>query len=728
MADLSKIRIPNGTEYNLKDAQARADITALNGSLDTNINNLKTSILRGKVSTNEDFNLVCKELYAPNYDFTGVTWVRVYNGFNNIYGFRFYNSSNQQVTNIVYSQSEWMSNHVAIGSAHMALLGDLSLIGATYKDFRNLTVNNVTKSLYDSQTINNHVKITENYRYEKTKYFSLDADVVNEVVISGTVTTGKRINIDGNEETNSLYSIIAFNVTNDKIYKLTNVSAGTDYSKVITAEIRINDITVSKYYAVNADRTNLYISGVSGTAKICYRNNVAPAIYECDPYVPQYALSVQNCPTKGQILYEADNKVQSGHIVNAISYADGTIIACRSNGKVVKIDYSNTEVELLSLSGSLFDWRLCWMDSDENVYVSPHATRGLMVMADRGLYRLEKGSSSFVKVISLYDISSSVTTETEENNDTIWTMCEDSNGNLYAGVYAHTTRANPAIYKSIDGGLTWTYLYNFETSGLTANGRHIHSIIYSKWQNALYCIIGEVNKIWKSTNGGTTWVDIGITLPYDKGSSMLPLPYGILVGSDGAYNCAIHLIYPDDSTYKTAYVGYANTVFAIRRSDITGFIYAFCKIDGSATTQKYYPPYSVLSLSGAEQEAAIQAWRVSDANPVYTRWLDYYNSVKNSYPDDAIIPTHYAILVSRNGGDSFEILKQFESASSGPDGFWTTGQFINGEVLTGRYTTNNSYMNPIVISEGKHKYVSGGCDLSGEIFAKTNMSPITEIV
>ena len=35
MADLSKIRIPNGTEYNLKDAQARADITALNGSLST---------------------------------------------------------------------------------------------------------------------------------------------------------------------------------------------------------------------------------------------------------------------------------------------------------------------------------------------------------------------------------------------------------------------------------------------------------------------------------------------------------------------------------------------------------------------------------------------------------------------------------------------------------------------------------------------------------------------
>jgi len=33
MADLSKIKIPNGTEYNLKDAQARADIESLNGSL-----------------------------------------------------------------------------------------------------------------------------------------------------------------------------------------------------------------------------------------------------------------------------------------------------------------------------------------------------------------------------------------------------------------------------------------------------------------------------------------------------------------------------------------------------------------------------------------------------------------------------------------------------------------------------------------------------------------------
>lgn len=431
-------------------------------------------------------------------------------------------------------------------------------------------------------------------------------------------------------------------------------------------------------------------------------------------------------PTKGQIVYQADTSVTGNHIVNAISYDNGVIIACRSNGKVVRIGYSGSEEELLSLSGYLFDWRLCWMDSNENVYVSPHATRGSMQVADRGLYRLVKGENSFTKVISLYDTASSVQTETENNNDTIWTMCEDDSGDLYAGVYAHSIHDNPAIYKSTDGGITWTYIYNFKTSGDTPYGKHMHSIVYSKWQKALYAIVGEVNKIWKSTNGGTAWTDIGITLPYEKGSSMLPLPYGLLVGSDGAYNCALNIVYPDDSTYKTVYVGWANTVFALRRSDETGFIYAFCKIDSSALTQKYYPPYSVLSLSGAEQTAAIETWRTSDANPLYTQWLAYYNSMKDVYPDDAIIPTHYAILISRDGGKSFEILKRFESPQSGPDGFWTTGHFINGEVLTGRYISTQGYVNPLVISEGKHKYVSDGCDLSGEIFIRTNSSATTE--
>lgn len=440
-------------------------------------------------------------------------------------------------------------------------------------------------------------------------------------------------------------------------------------------------------------------------------------------------LNLMPTPEKGQILYKGDTAVNSGHIVNALAYKDGVIIAARSDGNVVRIALDGTSTTLLTITGYLMDWRLMWMDSDENVYVSPHATRGSMTMSERGLYRLEKGANAFVKVISLYDTSSSVQTETEENNDTIWTMCEDVEGNLYAGVYAHSVRANPAIYKSIDGGVTWTYFFNFKTEGLTPDGMHIHCIVYDDNYEALYAIVGEINKIWVSRDNGEEWEDMGIELPYDKGSSMLVLPdSSILVGSDGAYNCAINIIYPDEKHYETVYHGWANTVFALRRSDLTGFIYAFCKIDSSALSQKYFPPYSVLSLSGAEQEAAIQAWRVSDANPVYTRWKDYHDSVKNWYPEDCIIPTHYAILVSRNGGRWFEVLKKYDSAESGPDGFWTVGQFINGEILAGHYKTDGGYVNPIIISEGKHKYVEGGCDLDGEIFIRTNSSDVAEVL
>ena len=722
------------------DAKAVGDaLTSLNGSLDNtddNVNDLKNAINSTRVSTSDEFNLICKELYAPNIDFTDVTWVRVYNGFNNAYGFRFYTASNQVVAFVNFSSSDWLSNHVVVnGRQQSALLGDISLIGGTYKDYRNLTINDVTQVIYDSPAISTTYAVREKYRYLKAKFFSASANVINETEITGTTTTGKIINADGIEKTDSEYSIIEFNVSEGKIYKITNLGAGNSYKDIITAEVIANDITVSRYYASDPNRHTLYISDVTGTAKVCYRNNVTPVITECDRYDFDrsitrigYELSPENIPTGGQVLYNADTMAESGHIVNAIAYKDGVIIAARSNGKVVRIGYDGTETELLSITGYSFDWRLCWMDSNETVFVSPHATRGTMTMTERGLYRLAKGESSFTKVISLYDPTSSIVTETEENNDTIWTMCEDNAGNLYAGVYAHTTHDNPAIYKSTDGGVTWSYLINFKTAGLTPVGKHIHSVIYSPWQKALYCIVGEINKIWKSVNGGATWTDIGVTLPYDKGSAMLALPYGILIGSDGAYNCALNLLYPDDKTYKTVYVGWANTVFAIRRSDETGFIYAFCKIDSSALYQKYYPPYSVLSLSGAEQEAAIQAWRTSDANPLYSKWLAYHESVKDIFPDDAIIPTHYAILVSRDGGKSFEILKKFNSPASDPDGFWTTGFAMNGEILTGHYVSTQGWVYPIVISEGKHKYVSGGCDFSGEIFIRTNSSATASIL
>lgn len=472
------------------------------------------------------------------------------------------------------------------------------------------------------------------------------------------------------------------------------------------------------YYLINED---CEIAFCAPSAKInlfkIYNSKMSAIIRKLELNDNSLSLSA----TKGQILYVGDTKASAGYICNAVMYDDGIIIATRSNGKVIRIGYDGTERELLSLTGNNFEWRGLFIDSHENVFASPHASWGTMQMSQRGLYKLVKGENTMTKVISLYNPNSEIETETQANDDTIWTMCEDDNGNLYAGVYAHTVRANPAIYKSTDGGDTWTYLFNFNTEGMTTNGEHIHTIIYSKWQKALYVIVGEVNTIFKSVDGGETWENLNVRLTV-KGSSMCATPYGIFIGSDGAYNCDIDVLYNDDKSHEKVFRGWANTVFAIRCSDITGFLYAFTKIDSSVNVLSFYPPVTVL-----DGTTTIEEWRTQVTNPQYQEWLKYHDSVVDEYPDDCIRPQHYSILVSRDGGRHWEVLKSFECSSEYANGFWTTGYFKNGECLTGRME-NRNVLNPIIISEGKHKYVSNGCNLDGEILVRTNTSSVNPII
>lgn len=491
------------------------------------------------------------------------------------------------------------------------------------------------------------------------------------------------------------------------------ISDGVKYMSLITAA-DMDDF--GTFYVVNEDCEIAFSTNTTRLAEFkifesVYSTQIMKAINSTTSKAEVNTL-VPNA-LKGSVVYVGDTKSSNGYICNAIAYDNGVIIACRSNGKVVRIGYDGTEETLLTINGSLFDWRCLWMDSNENVYASPHASWGSMNVADRGLYRLAKGENSMTKVISLYNTSSSIATETQNNNDTIWTMCEDNDGNLYAGVYAHTVRANPAIYKSTDGGLTWTYLINFNTAGLTTGDRHIHAVIYNEWQKALYCIVGEINTVFKSTDGGDTWKDLHVTLE-SKGSSMCATPYGIFIGSDNAYNCDIDVLYNDDVTHERVFRGWANTVFAIRCSDTTGFLYAFTKIDSSVNSTSYYPPVGALT-----DVAVIDSWRAEVGDTIYNKWKAYHDSIVGEYPEDSVRPQHYGIIVSTDGGKNWKPLIRFNSSSESANGLWTTGFFKNGECVSGRMEDHTS-IKPVVISEGKHKYVSDGCDLSGEIFIRMN--------
>lgn len=422
--------------------------------------------------------------------------------------------------------------------------------------------------------------------------------------------------------------------------------------------------------------------------------------------------------------YDVDSKVSTNHITNAVAYPDGTIIACRQNN-VVKIAKDGTEKTLLTIANS-WDWRGMFIDSNNNVYVSPHNTLSSisLSMADRGLYKLPYGGDTFTKVISLYNTESLIQTETQENDDTIWTMCEDSKGNLYAGVYAHSIRANPSIYRSSDGGNTWLMVCNMLDKGYVVSGdkrgkpMHIHCITYNQYNNALYCLVGEVNSIYKSTDLGITWQDLNVYVENAKGTTIIAVPDGMLIGSDGITEGVISKLYVDDKTIRTVGKMWHAEFFAMRKSDITGYIYGFTKIESSINKADKYPP-----ITANTDSSVLDSWKSSASSGKVKSWEQYNQFVAQYYTHDSIHPTNAAIVVSRDNGESWEVIYKKDTNSSRDIGMgiFCVGYFRNGECLCGIAVENEgkqNFTNPVVISEGPCQYNSDGIDVSGKIFGK----------
>lgn len=553
---------------------------------------------------------------------------------------------------------------------------------------------------------------------------------------------------------------------------------------------------------------------------------------EKDDFVP----NVASKRTNDVLIYEGDDKKSANHLVNAVVYPDGRIVGCRNydnslsgqhGGDVVIIDNDGTETSALHIYGAR-DWRLCFMDTNHNVYVSPHSGMGNtntpLSVTNRGLYRLEYGETAFEKVIPLYDTSARIITKWTantsytigqvvfnssdalfyecieahtsgssfdsakwknpdmwessqaytignivtrynyyfvcktahtsgnafdqtkwipatacmNNDDTIWNMCEDDRGNLYAGVYSHSVRANPAIYKSTDGGITWNYDYNFIYSGLlplsSYGGKtfHIHTIAFNEFNNSLYACVGGCNTILKSSDYGETWKDLHVTCYYGQGTALIAVPDGLLIGSDGHYSCGITKLLADDKTYKATGRTIPGYYHGIRRSDLTGWIYAFTRTDFAMGSAADCPP-----ITARDTPSELTEWLNEYGATLYGReWSDYNKWAEKYYPEDAIFPSHAVIMVSRDNGDSWEVI-HYEDVNTGRAsmaGYVTVGQFCEGEILIGRVKSvgtnptsgEKNFVKPLILSEGKKKRTTNGFDLTGEIFIKTNSSAIVQ--
>lgn len=66
-----------------------------------------------------------------------------------------------------------------------------------------------------------------------------------------------------------------------------------------------------------------------------------------------------------------------------------------------------------------------------------------------------------------------------------------------------------------------------------AGNRHIHLLIYNPYNFSLYCVVGEVETVFKSSDGGDTWIDLDIRVEDTKATAMIAVPDGVIMASDG---------------------------------------------------------------------------------------------------------------------------------------------------------------------------------------------------
>ncbi|MEI6456684.1 MAG: hypothetical protein WCO93_10390 [bacterium] len=149
-------------------------------------------------------------------------------------------------------------------------------------------------------------------------------------------------------------------------------------------------------------------------------------------------------------------------------------------GRVV-VDYSNSQRVFVAACGNLFT------TTDE-----------------RGVYRSTNGGTSFQRVLFLNDSTSAIDLVQDPVNPQILyaSMWERTRGLVYRNSFGNSS----GIWKSVDGGDTWTEL----TNGLLTDNTvgRIGLAIYKTDPNILYAFYDLANYevgIFKTTDGGATW-------------------------------------------------------------------------------------------------------------------------------------------------------------------------------------------------------------------------------
>jgi photosystem II stability/assembly factor-like uncharacterized protein len=316
-----------------------------------------------------------------------------------------------------------------------------------------------------------------------------------------------------------------------------------------------NYATTKKYVAYSVKH---YPVGLVKAAKdLPFSRNILPykAVFRRDVFFKRTPDETEL--SHNQVNSSLASESETSQVLQASWIAkDGTLYVTEFNTIYKSTDNGQTSQHLKSFNCKGID--SIYIDSENNIFASPGLEASI---SESGLWRSRDNGTTWTKVLDL-PLSSS-----------IWTIDEDANGKLFIGVYTRGKNKNAKIYRSTDGGASWTLVY------FDSKARHIHAITVDKANNNVYATVGDkfvpesnIAYILRSEDSGNRWDKILKHLP--QMVAVHAIPGARLFGTDDVGNGELYRSTDDKKTQKVLDTGAHSCGFWIRHDVASGRIFA----------------------------------------------------------------------------------------------------------------------------------------------------------
>lgn len=214
-----------------------------------------------------------------------------------------------------------------------------------------------------------------------------------------------------------------------------------------------------------------------------------------------------------------------------------------------------------------------------------------------------------VYILSIHCFSKTTEWDIVFSNDSLLFKGIDNADSLYCIAIASSREYSKIILKSTDAGLTWNYILK-DTYNL-GNGKLSKTITDISYPTRDFCIIGlDTNSFIKTTDGGITWNEYKINLPYwlfgfndidmyDSINGVMATQHDLAISHDG-FKTWKTFSAPNDSTILKVDMAAPNSICVVSRylNDSPDYDKKFFRSDdGGYTWNEYeHPDYYIYQL------------------------------------------------------------------------------------------------------------------------------------